>query len=112
MMNKYGEKGSPCRRPALHWIQDPGVPLGRIAVLPVWRMFWTHAQKIGGKPLACKIDMREDQQMESNAFPEIKLDDHGGGFSCVASAEDIGCIDKFFGNVATVEEPCLVVVNE
>ena len=31
MMNKKGERGSPCRKPFLHWIQGPGEPFRRIA---------------------------------------------------------------------------------
>ena len=112
MMNKYDEKGSPCRRPLLHWIQDPGFLFRRIAVLPVCRMFLTQAQKIGGKPLACKIDMREDQQMESKAFLKSSLKTIVGLLREWQELMRSAAKTKFSGDVSTRNEACLIAMNQ
>jgi hypothetical protein len=51
VMNRYGERGSPCLSPCLQFIQVPGTPFSRTAVLPVASSLCIQAQNLGRKPL-------------------------------------------------------------
>jgi hypothetical protein len=48
MINRYGERGSPCLSPFLQFIHGPDTPFSRMAVFPVDRISSIHLQKISG----------------------------------------------------------------
>jgi hypothetical protein len=80
VINRYGDRGSPWRRPCLQLIQLPGTPLTRTAVLPVCKSFLIQEQNFGGKPL-CSIILRSESQFtESKAFLKSSLTTSVGAF--------------------------------
>lgn len=67
-MKRYGERGSPCRRPFLQRIHFPGVPFRRTAVWLDWRMCLIQRHQMEGKFLASKMRSKASHSMESKAF--------------------------------------------
>ena len=68
MMKRYGESGSPWRRPRLHLNQRPGILFKRIEVRPVERSELIQRRQRSSKPRIWRILSGLSQQIESKAF--------------------------------------------
>jgi hypothetical protein len=77
---KYGDRGSPCRKPLLQVIHLPGIPLRSTADIEVEKMMSIQSHQITGKPLASITRLRLPQSIESKAFVKSSFRTTDGTF--------------------------------
>lgn len=101
--NRYGDIGSPCRKPLMHVIHGPGHPLTRTADFVEVRMVFIQLIHRSLKPRACKTLNKPSQFTVSKAFAKSNLSTTAGFFllwhTCTNSAA--------WTNVSEIDRPLI-----